>query len=114
MHQQDQQELREGDLYVVRDGELRLIEPDPTDTTMRVRITQDAYAALKRARDTITRATHHRPDLSVVASALVEMHSGAPDLLSVMQRYHLQQVQRHQAAGRKPGPNPGAAAQGQS
>lgn len=99
-HEQVPHALREGDLYVVRDGELRLIEPDPNDTSVRIRLTRDAYWALKGARDTITRARRYRPELNDVASALIRMHSDAPDLLDVMLRYRLLQLAQCQVAGR--------------
>jgi hypothetical protein len=83
-----QQQYQDGEVYIVRNGQLELIEQDPHDQTSKVRITAEAAGALRRARAEATRHKGFRPDLLVIASAVLEHYAEADQVVQAIDAWY--------------------------
>jgi anthranilate phosphoribosyltransferase len=68
----DENDLEEGHLYVVKNGELQEIETDPEDTMRKLRLSEDAVKAVTKVQKSIRKLLGgYKPDLTFIASALL-------------------------------------------
>ena len=66
-------ELEEGELYVVKKGVLEHIQRDPDDNLRKIRITDSAFeTAVNVQRSMRKNMNGYKPDITMVISALVE------------------------------------------
>lgn len=79
-----QTELKEGKLYKYQSGEL--IELDISDQK-KLPITNEAEEYVKAVRKEAAKYIGMRPELSVVASAMLLAAKDVPDLLSIIKKY---------------------------
>jgi hypothetical protein len=56
-------------------------------TVIKVPITAEADAALKEIRKTVAKQMQTRPDLSIVASAVIIAAAGDPDVVNIVKQY---------------------------
>ena len=76
----EQNDLQEGKLYVVQDGELKEIERDPDDTLKKIRIMDDAIRGATEVQKRLRKKMNgYKPDLSLVCSALIIAKSTEED-----------------------------------
>lgn len=81
----DESTLEDGKMYKW-DG-LNLIEVEIDRTVIKVPITAEADATLKEIRKTVAKQMQTRPDLSIVASAVIIAAAGNPDVVDIVKQY---------------------------
>jgi hypothetical protein len=97
------QQLQEGELYVVQSGELRRIERPPDDLP-RVPISKAARERLLDLRRRCRKALGgFRPDLALVASALIEQAASGSDAETIVAAYYAATLVRASSLAAQPG-----------
>lgn len=81
----DESTLEDGKMYKW-DGS-NLIEVEIDRTVIKVPITAEADAALKEIRKTVAKQMQTRPDLSIVASAVIIAAAGKPEVVDTVKQY---------------------------
>lgn len=81
----DESTLEDGKMYKW-DGS-NLIEVEIDRTVIKVPITAEADAALKEIRKTVAKHMQTRPDLSIVASAVIIAAAGKPEVVDTVKQY---------------------------
>lgn len=81
----DENDLQEGKMYKW-DGS-SLVEVEIDRTVIKVPITAEADAALKEIRKTVAKQMQTRPDLSIVASAVIIAAVGKPEVVDIVKNY---------------------------
>lgn len=80
--------LEEGELYVYRKGTLEHVQRDEEDTSHRIRITDDAYQQILNLQRTLRGAMNgYRPNIEIIASAVLFNYAQIPDAVSAVRTY---------------------------
>ncbi len=84
----NEDELEEGELYVVKKGVLEHIRRDPDDSLKKIRITDDAFSSVVEVQKSMRGALNgYKPDITMVCSALLEQATQSDDALEVVKNY---------------------------
>ena len=84
----NEDDLEEGELYVVKNGELEHIQRDPDDTMRKVRLTEDAVKELIVVQRKMRKEMQgYKPDMALVASALVSHAAKLPEAPRLVRLY---------------------------
>ena len=81
-------DLEEGELYVVKKGELEHLQRDPDDTMRKVRITDDAHTvAINVQRMMRKEMNGYKPDIVMVCSALIASFDEREEAAGIVKDY---------------------------
>ena len=84
----NEDDLEEGELYVVKNGELEHIQRDPEDTMRKVRLTEEAVTSVMLVQRKMRKEMQgYKPDMALVASALVSHAAKLPEAPRVVRMY---------------------------
>ena len=79
LNQMEDNELEEGELYVLKKGVLEHLQRDPDDNLRKIRITDDAFETLVNVQRSMRKNLNgYKPDITVVCSAIIK--HGASDV----------------------------------
>ena len=95
-------EMQEGHLYTVKDGELVEIPTDPEETLRKVKITDEAITvAISVQKQMRKYLDGFKPDITTVCSALIMAQAKKEDATKVVSDYWLNMAQRAVSATSK-------------
>jgi hypothetical protein len=87
----DFENLEEGNLYAFKRGELYEIETDPDDVMKKVKITEDAFAAVVRLQRCMRKVMQgYKPDIHLICSALIAHAAQRDDASDVVRQFCLE------------------------
>ncbi len=83
-------DLKEGHLYVLKDGIFEEIITDPEDNLRKIRIISDAFeSAVNLQKRMRTNLEGYKPDLTMVCSAILHFFANDPKATNVVRDYVL-------------------------